>query len=146
MLLKLPDKLKPDFTADLTELPLDELRDLGVKVLAFDLDDTLSHARTRELSPHALKYLKHCASDYRLFIASNAMEDITHIGEKLGATVIPAKILSRKPMKNYFRRLIKAAGHKPEEIAIIGNRTWTDVLGGNRSGLVTVKTRLPDHL
>jgi len=134
--------LHPDFEAELTKLPLAELQSRGVKALAFDLDDTLTPARSRQLSNRTITYLKQLgAAGFKLFLASNAMVDITHLGAMIDATVIEATLLSRKPMKSYFRRLIVASGCSPQEIAMIGNRTLTDILGANRAGLITIKIR-----
>lgn len=130
----------PDFESALTELPLAQLQERGVKVLAFDLDHTLGVGRTRRLSDEYLAYLAQLRqSGFRLLLASNAMVDLTALGELMGAEVVPATWWSRKPMKSYFRRLVQVGGGNESEVAMIGDRTLTDVLGANRCGLVSVK-------
>jgi len=135
--------LKPDFEAGLTDLPLNALRARGIKVLAFDLDNTLAYGRTRQFSDEAAQYLKHVGSlGFKIMLASNAMGNITQrLGGEIGATAVPATWFSRKPMKSYFRRLVAASGHCPGDIAMIGDRIFTDVLGANAAGLVTVRVR-----
>lgn len=130
----------PDFRSALTELPLAQLRLLEVKVLAFDLDHTLGVGRSRQVSPQYLEYLGQLRlAGFRLLLASNAMVDLSALGELMGAEVVQASWWSRKPMRSYFRRLEQAAGVEAAHIAMIGNSTFNDVFGANRCGLVSVQ-------
>lgn len=130
----------PDFESALTELPLGQLRLLGVKVLAFDVDHTLGVGRTREVSEQYLEYLRLVRrAGFRLLLASNALADLSPLGELIGAEVVPATFWSRKPMRSYFRRLVETAECDASELAMVGDKTLTDVFGANRCGLVSVK-------
>lgn len=143
-MLSLMQNLRPDFEAELTRLPLSQLKHLGIRALAFDLDNTLAHSRTRSLAAHTVAYLEHLHScGYKLLLASNALTDLAWLATTVNATVVPATILSRKPLKGYFRRLVRLAGCRPGEVAMIGDNIFTDILGANRSGLISIRIK-PD--
>jgi HAD superfamily phosphatase (TIGR01668 family) len=132
--------LYPDFMANLTKLPLPELRRRGVKVLALDLDHTLSEGRSRVISQGYLDYLRRVrAHGFKLVLASNAGSDVSAIAKQIGAIWVPASGLARKPTKRYFERVIDAAGCRPGEIAMVGDRIINDIVGANRSGLISIK-------
>jgi HAD superfamily phosphatase (TIGR01668 family) len=138
--------LSPDFEADITALPLDQLRARGVRAIAFDLDHTLAHRRTRDVKPAVAAYLRKVeSSGFRLLIASNAFADLSPLGRSLGAEVVQASPRSFKPLRGYFRRVIAAAGVPPHQIAMVGDRRFIDLWGAKRAGLVTVKvSRMPE--
>ncbi len=132
--------LYPDFLADLMHLPVKKLQSRGVKVLAFDLDHTLAPGRTRQINPEYVEYLAALRrAGFKLVLASNTLHDISSLAVSLDATIVPATLFSRKPLKRYFNRLIKTTGCHPNEVAMIGDRIINDIVGANRSGLITIK-------
>ena len=48
-----------------------------------------------------------------------------------------------KPRRGAIRRVISTLPNTPTEIAMVGDRVFTDVLAGNRLGLYTVLVRPP---
>jgi len=132
--------LYPDFVARLTNLPLGELRALGVTCLAFDLDHTLAPGRTRLISSAYVEYLHGLKNaGFQLILASNALQNLETHAAKIGSLHVQATLVSRKPLRGYFRRLAEISGRPPREIAMIGDHLVMDIIGGNLAGLVTVK-------
>ena len=43
-----------------------------------------------------------------------------------------------KPLKRGFKKIEKETQIKGENIAVVGDQIFTDVLGGNRSGMFTI--------
>jgi HAD superfamily phosphatase (TIGR01668 family) len=131
--------LKADFSASVTQLPVAELKSREVLVLAFDLDNTLAHKRTRELTPEVITYMRNLSEQgFKIILASNALTDLTRIAGVIHATAVPALWYSRKPFGHFYRRVITAAGCPPHQIAMIGDRYINDIVGANLAGLVTI--------
>jgi uncharacterized protein len=132
--------LSADYVATISHLPITELQARGVRVLAFDLDHTLAHRRTRVLAPGHLEIMRNLrVHGFRLILASNSAHDLTALGASIDATVVRATLLSRKPLLSYYRRVIAAAGCHPDQIAMVGDRVINDIWGAKLAGLVTVK-------
>jgi HAD superfamily phosphatase (TIGR01668 family) len=54
------------------------------------------------------------------------------------ALQIPYKHFAMKPLKRGFKYIQKETNIKPENIAVVGDQIFTDVLGGNRCGMTTI--------
>lgn len=134
--------LVPDYFADsLLTVDYNVLKRSGVKFVALDVDQTMTHNHAMTLTNDMIGFFKAKLSDGTLegiFIASNSRRDLSGIAAALNAGIIRATSTTRKPGKNYYKKLLDAAGCSPAEIAMIGDRLLTDVLGGNRAGLFTI--------
>ena len=73
----------------------------------------------------------------KLYILSNTNneEKVKTVAEKLG---IQYKHFAMKPLKRGFKYVQKETNIKPENIAVVGDQIFTDVLGGNRSQMFTI--------
>ena len=47
-------------------------------------------------------------------------------------------IFAMKPLKKGFKKCQKELGEKSENIAIIGDQIFTDIIGGNRCNMFTI--------
>ena len=60
-------------------------------------------------------------------------------GEGAGATrVVPRERHAGKPRRSALRRVLAELNLPHQEVALIGDRLFTDVIAGNRLGLFTV--------
>ena len=111
-----PDYYFPDIYA----IDPERLRARGVKVLLADLDNTLA--------PYGVP---------TLFLLSNSRRPgrAQHYAEALG---IPYEGHAGKPKAGGFRRALARMNAAPEEAAIVGDQIFTDILGGNRAGVLTL--------
>ena len=132
----------PDYFADSVQtIDYAALRRHGVRYIAFDVDQTLTHNREVVLTREAADFLNDQVARGiidGIFIASNSRRNLDDIARSVGAARIRATRVVRKPSGRYYRRLLKLAGCAPHEIAMVGDRLLTDVLGGNRAGLITI--------
>ena len=73
----------------------------------------------------------------KLYILSNTnnKEKVETVAKMLQ---IPYKHLAMKPLKRGFKYIQKETKIKPENIAVVGDQIFTDVLGGNRSNMFTI--------
>lgn len=119
------------------DIPLDALRQAGVRGMIFDLDDTLVHALEPHAHPEVLAWIQHVRDDFKIYIVSN---NPRHDRVELASLHLdmPFHHRARKPSRRFFRQALDAMGLGPAEVAIVGDQLFTDVLGGNRLGAVTI--------
>lgn len=132
----------PDFMAtSLLDVDFAVLKAHGVKYVAFDADSTLVPASGNKLDPQTREFLqknRHMVSQW--CIASNRiLFDLSPLGTDMDAHIIQASKFVRKPSRKFFARVTDYfKPTKPSEIAMIGDKLYADVFGGNRVGFTTV--------
>lgn len=134
--------LVPDYFADgVMDIDFSALRDAGIRTVALDVDQTLADHQGIAVTPRIAEYLNQLVADgiiEELIIASNSVRDLSAFTGTLSAKIVVASRTIRKPMRRYFGKVCEVAGREPQEIAMVGDRIFTDIMGGNRAGLVTV--------
>jgi uncharacterized protein len=131
----------PDYMASsLLDVDFKELKERGIRFIAFDADSTLVHYRAKALSDETKLFLQ---KQRKLFeswcIASNRItNDLLPLAEAMDAQVVRATLFVRKPQRRFFSRVLRHFGAKPYEVAMVGDKLVADMLGGKRSGLTTV--------
>tara|TARA_B100000700_G_scaffold140926_1_gene156898 strand:+ start:126 stop:632 length:507 start_codon:yes stop_codon:yes gene_type:complete len=121
----------------LPELPIEHFINKGIKALILDADKTLLH-NTQTIPENSVKeWINKAKENFILHILSNnpSKNRISKIAEELD---LPYTYLAAKPRRYCIRRVIRKLSINENNIAIIGDRIFTDVLGGNRMGLYTV--------
>ena len=113
----------------------DKLKKDKVKCLLFDLDNTCVgyHEKfpTKELEELFNELTK---KGFNVIIFTNASQKRTVPFVKLH---IICHTSSKKPFKKNFNKIMKKYRLAKEEICIIGDQLFTDILGGNRVGIKT---------
>ena len=136
------DWLRPDWDPGLTlaHLPLEPLLGRGIKALLLDVDRTLLPGRDVALPASVLHWAKSAQRHTHLYLISNnpSRQRIGAVAEQLGIGFTSS---ASKPRRGAIRRVIETLNFKPEQIAMVGDRVFTDVLVGNRLGLYTVLVR-----
>jgi hypothetical protein len=134
--------LVPDYFSDgVLNIDFNTLREQGVRKVALDVDQTLAHHQGIEVTPEIAEYLNKQVADgviEEIIIASNSLRDLSAFSERLDAKIVVASARVRKPRRKYFDEVCRVAGCKPNEMAMVGDRVLTDILGGNKAGFVTV--------
>jgi HAD superfamily phosphatase (TIGR01668 family) len=116
----------------------------NIRNIAIDIDGTLvSGIYDKSVSQEYIEYLhdaRQTNNIRRLVIATNRMNGgIQDIAKELNAdATINANLFSRKPMKSYYKRLLKTIEAPAEETIMIGDRLWQDILGANSVGMHTL--------
>ena len=134
-----PDILK-NHIADIT---VPDLENLGAKALLLDVDNTLTHHGSQELSPEIESWLDEMrAHGFKMCIVSNAFEKrIAPFAKKLGLSY---SAFSCKPFPFGFLRAAKRFGLKRRECVAIGDQVFTDILGAKIAGVHTIQV-MPMH-
>lgn len=131
--------LQPDWLLErtLAELPLQELRDRGIAALVLDVDRTMLPRRQAQLPPSARLWLEEARRQLPIHLLSNnpSRQRIGAVAEELG---VPFTTSAGKPRRSALRRVLEQLQLPHGQVALIGDRLFTDVIAGNRLGLYTV--------
>ena len=131
--------LQPDWLLErtLAELPLQELRDRGIAALVLDVDRTMLPRRQATLPPSARLWLEEARRQLPIHLLSNhpSRQRSGAVAEELG---VPFTTSAGKPRRSALRRVLEQLQLPHGQVALIGDRLFTDVIAGNRLGLYTV--------
>ena len=134
--------LQPDWDPGLTvvQLPLEHLLDRGISCLLLDVDRTLLPGHDVRLPDAVMGWASSAQRHLRLHLFSNnpSRQRISAVADQLGVSFTSG---AAKPRRAALRKVLRDLQVQPEELAIVGDRLFTDVLAGNRLGLYTVLVR-----
>lgn len=119
------------------EIDADHLESLGIKGIITDMDNTLVPWSDRTVYPRLAEWFANLkGKGFKVFIVSNNSKD--RGGQLARELDIPAIWYAIKPRRRAFRKALEQMCLSPEEVAVVGDQIFTDVLGGNRLGLYTI--------
>lgn len=134
--------LTPDWTPgcalpQLTMEALEAQAGAPIQALVIDVDRTLLPHRSSMLPPVAERWLQEVGAHRPIHLFSNnpSRRRIGGLSEQLG---LPYTAGAAKPRRGALRRVIQELNLPPSQVALVGDRVFTDVLAGNRLGLFTV--------
>lgn len=130
--------LCPHLAVDtLFAIDLDALAGQGIRGVIFDLDNTIIPWDSREMDAAIVAWLEDVlARGFKVAIVSNNWRG--RVREIAARFNLPFVSRAYKPAKTGFRRALAAMGLEPHEAVVVGDQLFTDVLGGNRLGLMTI--------
>ena len=119
------------------EITIEFLKKNKIKALILDIDNTLidySQNMTKSVEKWA-KDLK--GQGVKLYIVSNSnkKKKVEKIAKILD---IPYVVFAKKPLKSGFKKAKNELKEKEENIAVVGDQIFTDVIGGNRANMFTI--------
>ena len=108
-----------------------------LKGLILDVDETLVPFKQSQPLEDVCQWLQQIQSLTTVVLVSNNLSHsrISRIADTLG---VPFYIAAGKPSRRKLRQAVALMQLPHGEIAMVGDRLFTDVLGGNRLGLFTV--------
>ena len=109
----------------------------GLKGLVLDVDETIVPVGRKQLDPDVAAWAKDIQTVVPLSLVSNNVgyERIKTIAEGMNVPFIAS---AGKPSRRKLRKAAVEMGLPFEQIAMVGDRLFTDVLAGNRLGLFTI--------
>lgn len=119
------------------EITVEFLQENEIKALILDIDNTLIDYK-QHLSENVINWAEELKSKgIKLYILSNTnnKEKVEKVSKKLD---IPYFNLAQKPLKKGFLKTQKALNEKSENIGVIGDQIFTDIIGGNRCNMFTI--------
>lgn len=130
--------LKPNMMIDsIYDIDFQELKRRNIKGLLIDVDNTLIEWDKEKADPELIQWFYKVKKENILLclISNNTKERVVKFKEDID---IPAIHRALKPLTKSFYKGIKILKLKKDEVAVIGDQIFTDVLGGNRAGLFTI--------
>jgi uncharacterized protein len=131
--------LQPDLMLGNSVLTLtpEVLQRHNLKGLVLDVDDTLVPFSMPEASEELRQWVELVRPTVELWLVSNNLSQsrISRIARSLN---LPYILGARKPSRRKLRRATEAMNLPVHQIAMVGDRLFTDVLAGNRLGMFTV--------
>ena len=130
--------LYPDlYISRIWEIDYEILDKLGTKGIICDLDNTIVPWDEDSLSVEMLEWFSHLKENQiSICLLSNSLHSrVIDIAAELQIQAIPA---AGKPRKRAFKKAVDKLNLPKENILVIGDQIFTDILGGNRLGLTTI--------
>jgi len=130
--------LKPtSHVENLQRLDLEEWRRRGIRGVLIDLDNTISPWRKNDITQEALDLFQRAsAAGIQVMLFTNA--HAKRAGQAAANAGIPFFPSAKKPLPWRFRKAAGSLGLRPNQVLMVGDQIFTDVLGGNLAGCVTV--------
>lgn len=120
------------------KITMEFIKQNKLKALILDVDNTLIDYN-QNLSEDIINWSKQVQENgIKLYILSNThkKEKAKKVANKMGD--IPYKTFAKKPFKKGFLEIQKELNLKPEEIGVVGDQIFTDIIGGNRCRMFTI--------
>lgn len=138
-MIHLRNLLQPNLVlgGDVLNLSLETLQQQGIGGLILDVDDTLVSAYSRQLSVDLHQWIDAMRPQVKIWLVSNNLNQprIAQIGDALQ---LPYVWGAGKPSRRKLRLAAREMNLPANQIAMVGDRLFTDVLAGNRLGMYTI--------
>ncbi len=134
-----PHLLRPDFDCnnEVTSIRLDIFKEKGIKAVLIDVDGTLVSNNQEKLDDSVISWINKLKYHYQVHLISNnpSFKRINNIAKQLN---LPFTYKAFKPRRKSLVKAIDNLNLEKQDVAIIGDRIFTDVLAGNRLGIYTI--------
>ena len=116
------------------EITPEFLRGQGVRALILDVDNTLTLPEQQSVAPDIKNWLTDMKSHSigLAIVSNNSRERIEPFARRIGVMFISK---AKKPLPGGYKKAVRLMGMKPEQVAVVGDQIYTDVLGARMSGL-----------
>ena len=131
--------LQPDLVLGNTifDLTPQILSQHNIRGLILDVDETLVPFKQKEASVELQQWIAEIGRDAPVWLVSNNVSQ-TRISNIAKAVDLPFIFAARKPSRRKLKQAAEAMNLPVEQIAMVGDRLFTDVLAGNRLGMFTI--------
>lgn len=129
---------KPNvYFSTVQDITIEFLMKNKIKALILDVDNTLIDY-DKNLAEETLIWAKQLQGQgIKMYILSNTnkQEKVEIVAKKIE---IPYEYFAKKPSKSGFLKVKQILKMKEENIAVVGDQIFTDVIGGNRCKMFTI--------
>ena len=114
-----------------------DLQKKGIHSLLLDVDGTPVNRKSNMIPKAVKNWIRESKKLFSLYLISNnpSKKRIGKIAKELN---LKYKYNASKPRKKVTMDAIKEIGRNPKNIAIIGDRIFTDIIVGNRCNIKTI--------
>ncbi|MDX2256585.1 MAG: YqeG family HAD IIIA-type phosphatase [Pseudanabaenaceae cyanobacterium bins.39] len=136
--------IAPDLilSAPITAITPQLMQKHNLRGLILDVDNTIIGDDEADPSPEVYLWAQSMRSQYPIWLASNNFSDrrIQKVAETLQ---LPYRSRAGKPSRRVVRQVLEAIQLPAEQVAMVGDRLFTDTIVGNRLGLFTILVQPP---
>ena len=131
--------LQPDLVlgGTITSLTNAILQQHQIKGLVLDVDETLVPFKQTEASEELKQWVNQIRTIADIWLVSNNLSQ-NRIGNIAISLDLPYIAGAKKPSRKRLRQAAEAMNLSVNEVAMVGDRLFTDVLAGNRLGMFTI--------
>lgn len=133
---------RPDYRFDnIFDITPQFLEELGIKALVADLDNTIADYDTPVPTPEIIGWFNdlHSAGIKIAIVSNNGKERVEKFCNHLN--VVKYYWKSGKPRSKTILRAIEKLGYNKKNVAMLGDKLSTDVLGARFSGIAMLKVK-----
>ncbi len=126
-----------EYITRVENISIEFLKKNNLKALILDVDNTLINY-SQKMEESVVKWAKEMLGQgVKLYILSNTnnKQKILNVSGRLGIKYI---YFAKKPLKSGFLKIQKELNIPSEEIGVVGDQIFTDVIGGNRCKMFTI--------
>ena len=130
--------LRPDYYyKEIYSIKFDLLGKNGIKGVICDIDNTIVKWSEKEMKKEVLSWFDELSTEgFKVCLVTNSLnERANYFSDKIN---IPAIGHAIKPAKWSYKKAQKIMDLSENEIVVIGDQIFTDILGGNRLGFMTI--------
>ena len=130
-------KINWDSNLPIYAISQSELQKKGINSLLIDVDGTLVNRKSNIIPKSVENWIRESKKLFSLYLISNnpSKKRIEKIAKELN---LKYKYNASKPRKKVTLSAIKEIHSDPKNIAIIGDRIFTDIIVGNRCNIKTI--------
>ena len=130
-------KINWDSNLPIYEISQYELQKKGIHCLLLDVDGTLINRNSTKIPKAVKNWIRESKKYFSLYLISNnpSKKRIAKIAKELN---LRYKYKASKPRKKVILNVIKEVNYEVKNIAIIGDRIFTDIIVGNRCNIKTI--------
>jgi len=130
--------LTPNYNIEsIYDIDIAELKSIGIKGLFFDLDSTLMKSKSGKFSFKTIQFLNDLKTNFKIAIITNN-SNVKYINKAKSQTDISIYYEAKKPNPDVLLRACKDFNLHPQDVAMIGDRPLSDILGGYKAGMITI--------
>lgn len=130
--------LFPDlYLQTILDIPLDKLYSMNISAFLLDLDNTVTEWNCMEVRAEITEWVETIKNKgfQACIVSNNRRERVEGVAQALG---IPFVHKAGKPFRKAYLKALEVLMCPPEQVAVIGDQVFTDVLGGNLMSMFTV--------
>jgi len=131
--------LQPDLIlhGSVLQLTKEIIQQYGLKGLVLDVDETLVPFTVGTASPELKQWVEEIRINVDLWLVSNNLSE-ARIGSIARSLNLPYYLGAAKPSRRKIREALQAMNLPANQVGMVGDRLFTDVLAGNRLGMFTI--------
>jgi len=132
------EKFKPTYMISSVEkIPFVLLERDNIKGLIFDVDNTIA-AMGKGITEGSYKWIKEAKElGYKICILSNSI-NIKKVRKIMTDLDVLGLCFAKKPNTNGFEMALNLLDLKKDEVVMVGDQIFTDVLGANKFGIKSI--------